>query len=81
MENREANDVYLTYEVVINETGEVVLEETGLITPGTAYEWNAREVLDVGKYTVTFNIRSYTMDESQTAETPVCMDNITLTIY
>lgn len=81
LENREANDVYLTYEVVVNETGEVVLEETGLITPGTAYEWNAKEALDVGTYTVTFNIRSYTMDESQTAETPVCMDNITLTIY
>lgn len=81
LENMEYNDVYFTYEVVREDTNEVILEETGLIQPGKAYPWNAKEVFDVGEYKVTFKIRTYEATEEQAEQTPVIMDNITLTIY
>ena len=81
LENMEYNDVYFTYEIIREDTNEVILEETGLIQPGKAYPWNAKETLDVGEYKVTFKIRTYEATEEQAEQTPVIMDNITLTIY
>lgn len=81
LENPDTNDVYFTYEIILNETGDVLLEESDLIPPGQALPWDAYSVLDKGEHIVTFNIYSYDMTNTEIAYTPAVMDNILVKIY
>ncbi len=81
LENPESNDVYFTYEVILEETGEVILEETGLIQPGTALPWEVFTCLEKGEHKVSFRVRTYDMTNTNVEYTPTIMDNITIKIY
>lgn len=79
LENPESNDVYFTYTILDNLDGSVVLEETGLIGPGKAFQWDAKSVLPEGEHNVTFYVHTY--GEDFTEYTSAVMDDITIKIY
>lgn len=81
LENPKVNDVYFTYTITDNNDGKVLLEETDLIPPGTALEWNAWDIVPSGEYTITMHIRTYDMNDTSIMYTPAIMDNVTLKIY
>ena len=81
LENPESNDVYFTYKITNNADDSIILDETGLITPGTALEWDAYDTLPSGEYNITMYISTYDMEDTSINYTPAVMDNVTLKIY
>lgn len=79
--NPECNDVWFTYSIVRNDTREVVLPETDLIAPGTFYPWDAFSVLGEGVYSVSFQIRTFDLEDSSIEYTPAVMDSVTINVY
>lgn len=77
--NSNDNNVYLTYEVINEETNETLLSETGFIKPSEnkSYAWNAYESLNNGTYSVTYRIRAYDLD-TYTEKNSVEVTNITI---
>lgn len=61
LQNPEENDVGFTYTVTNHNTGEILLEETGLIPPGKAYAWEVYESL--GETTIVdFLVNTYDLE-------------------
>ena len=68
----ENKDVYLTYQVVSEDTGKVLLtyEEVGKIIPGKAYEWNAYDVLESGENHVEITCINYNAETDEQGISP-----------
>lgn len=67
--NPEANadKYYLTFELRLKDTGEVLCK-TGLVPPGqTIQHITLSRALDAGEYLAVVHVQPYTMDDSQTA--------------
>lgn len=78
--NMESNDVYLTYTVYNAQNDEVLVDETDLIPPGKAFEWNAKEQLKTGDYDLYFVVKAYAADDQFTKLNEVTNDNIHLQV-
>lgn len=81
LSNPQENTVYFTYTIYDSLTEDILLDETDLIEPGTAFQWKASESLNEGENEVYFVIKTYAMTDAQTPRTSAKMTGIPIHAY
>lgn len=73
--NDEKNPYYVSYCVIDADTGDVLLDDTGLIEPGNATNWDCSPYMVNDTLNLSFTLTGYTMDTQETC-CSVTVDNI-----